>query len=838
MPDSGNHTDGWRAPDGGSPDPRRTPPERSALLRSHSPGSFSGVRGANQPPVAHYGSQVSPNVGPPQTHYGSPPGFQAGPTRAAWGESLYQQPSVVRPTSARDVVKRLHRNRWLGMLICSAVWAATVAVVTLIPPRFESSTILLVDTAAMKATAARYTSVEDVVSAFGLPKVANQAAVLRTVPAIAEAAATKLTADLPADQLALLPTTEVAGLVEWLRESAILITAEAGKDDADLIHITAKAGGPELASAVSTSYAESYMSMMRAAVARSREQALALQRGRVAEVGDELTALDDQLRTFIQNNGSISIEEDANRAATRISDLQTALDDARIAFSTHSATLETLESELDGLDLASLAERVGSSVESEITATQEQLTTAELSLEQYYSKYPELRADPSGSPQVMKLVNDVKAMRSRLDGLSAQYVREVMATGGVDLGSDSDGRAYVLNLRQQIAQQRVAKRASEARVAAINSRLAAFERSRSQFSSQSVSLTQIQRGRDLANTRLKTEIDRLGQLQVDEPTEFIKRIQSALAPDEQAFPNVKLFVLAGLFLGLLLGGGAAFGWSAIDSSVYGEEDLAQFGVPVFGNLPDLTRVVKKLVGRTSTVDVGGRVVSSRLVVMHAPQAAESAIIRKYAIGLAARTPRGGTILFTSADMGAGKTTLTANVGAALSLAGYRTLVIDADIFRPGQSETLGLTPRSSLDVETGAFGQGGGVEQFGGILQLLFGLKLRARIPSDGEAQAAQAAVHLARFYGQHFDYVLVDAPPTAASSIAAGIGRYAHTRVLVVGAGKTHTDLVRMSLAELQSMGSAATEIAINRMDMSEPTAVRSAYQQAQAYYGGAQME
>jgi uncharacterized protein involved in exopolysaccharide biosynthesis/Mrp family chromosome partitioning ATPase len=724
------------------------------------------------------------------------------------------------------------------MLFCSFVWAITVAVLTIVPPRFESSTILLVDTAAMEETAARYSSADDVVSAFGLPKVANQAAVLRTVPAIAEATAARLTTELPEEQRALLPTTEEAGLSEWLRESAILITAEVGKDDADLIHITAKARGGELASAVSTFYADSYISMMRAAVSKSRDQALEIQRARVADVGDELVAFDEQLRTFIQNNGSISIEQDANRAATRISDLQTALDDARIAFSTHSATLETLEAELDGLDLESLAERVGSSVESEISATQGQLTTAELSLEQYYSKYPELRADPSASPQVLKLVNDVKAMRSRLDGLSAQYVSEVMATGGVDLGSGSDGRAYVLSLRQQIAQERVAKRAAEARVAAINSRLAAFERSRSQFSSQSVSLTQIQRGRDLANTRLKTEIDRLGQLQVDEPTEFIKRIQSALVPPKQAFPNVKLFVVAGFLLGLLMGGGVAFGWSALDSSVYGEEDLAQFGVPVFGTLPDVARVVKKLVGRAPTVDVGGRIVSSRLVVMHAPQAAESAIIRKYALGLAARTPRGGTILYTSADTGAGKTTLTANVGAALSLAGYRTLVIDADIFRPGQSETLGLTPRSSLDIETGAFGHGGGVEQFGGMLQLLFGLKLRARIPADGEAQAAQAAVHLARFYGQHFDYVLVDAPPTAASSIAAGIGRYAQNRVMVVGSGKTPGDLVRISLAELQSMGAAATEIAINRMDMSEPTAVRSAYQQAQAYYGGAQME
>ncbi|NNE71301.1 MAG: P-loop NTPase, partial [Rhodothermales bacterium] len=622
---------------------------------------------------------------------------------------------------------------------------------------------------------------------------------------------------------------------EWLREDAIVITAEAGKDEADLIHIKATAAGPGLVAAMSSQYAASYMSLLRSAVLRQRDAALEAQRARVAEVGSELTALDEQLREFVQTTGSISIEADAQRAATRISDLQTSLDEARIAFSTHSATLETLEAEFEGLDLDRLADRVASSVESEISATQSQLTTAELSLEQYYSKYPELRADASSSPQVQKLVDDVAAMRRRLDALSDQYVREVMESGGLDLANDAEGRAYILRLRQQIAQERVAKRAAEARVAAITNRLDAFERSRSKFSEQSVSLTQLQRSRELTGDRLKDEIDRLGLLQLDEPTEFVKQIQAAIVPDRPAFPNVKLVLAIGFVLGILLGGGVAYGWSSIDSTVHGDEDLAHLGVPVRGRLPDLKRMVRKTVGKGETVDLGARIVSSKLVVVHAPQAAESALIRKYALGLVARTPRGGSVLFTSPDVGAGKTTVTANVAAALSLAGYRTLVIDADIFRHGQTAMLGLTTRSALDVHTGTFGPGGGVEQFGGMMQLLFGLTLRAHSPADSEAQAANAALNLARFYGQHFDYILIDTPPTSASSIAASVGPYTHSRVMVVGAGKTPKDLVAMALSELQSAGATPSEIVINRMDMSAPTAVRDAYQQARTYYGGA---
>ena len=750
--------------------------------------------------------------------------------RAAWAESLYQ-PRPSEAPSVRDVARRLHRNRILGVVACLTVWALAGAFVVLVPQKFAATTTLLVDTARMEATSAQYASADDVVSAFGQPKVANQAAILRTVPAIADTSAKRLIAAAAIG----LPTTDLESLSEWIREEAVKVNAETGKDEADLILVEARAPTPELSAAISGIYAESYMQLMRDAVSRQRSAALETQRARVVEVVDELSGLDQQLAEFWRENGTVSIEQDAQQAGQRISDLQTALDDARIAYSTHSATLEGLESELGELDLAQLAEAVASSAETEIATVTQHLTNTELELEQFYKKNPGLRADPSRSSEVMGLLREAESLRARLDRLGDQYVQQMVATGGVDLSASGEGRSYILNLRRRIAEERVAQRAAEARVSTIQSRIAAIRVSQSRYSTQSVSLTQIQRNRELADQRLKDEIDRLGALQADEPSEFIKRIQAAVIPTTPAFPNVKLILLAGFMLGILLGGGVAYGWSALDSTVHGPEDVASLGTPVRGQLPNLDSAARKVAGKARYVEQGGRRVSSKLVVMHAPQAAESALVRKYALGLAARTPRGGTMLFTSPDTGAGKSTLSANVASALSLAGYRTLIIDADIFRPGQAETLGLTSRSGLDVETGAFGPGGGVEQFGGMMQLLFGLTLRARIPADAEALAAHAAVHLAGFYGQHFDYVLIDTPPTSASSIAAGIGRFAHTRILVVGAGRTERDLVAMSLAELHAMDAPATEIAINRMDMSEPTAMRTAYQQAQAYYGGA---
>jgi polysaccharide biosynthesis transport protein len=755
------------------------------------------------------------------------------PGRAAWGESLYSDPA--RPITARDVKKRLHRRRGLGLLICLAVWLGAVAVVAFVPPRYKATTILLVDTARLGQTAARYSSADDVVSVFGLPTLANQAAILRSVPAIAETTAARVLAEVAPEDMDRLPSTDAQKLSEWLRESAVKILADGGQKEADLIRIEATAGGGELAALISSTYGDSYVRMIRDAVGRQRQSALDSQRARVAAAVDELNGLDQQLRQFWLDNGTASLEQDAASAATRISDLRTLLDDARINFSTHRATLESLESELSDLDLDRLADRVASSVEAEIATTNDQLAITELNLEQFYSKNEDLRSNPQQSPQVMQLLNDASVMKARLDDLADRFVNEVMATGGIDLTGNADGRAYVLSLRRRIAEERVAKHGAEARISAINARLAAFESSRTRYSEQAVPLVQIERGRDQADARLKAEIDRLGVLQVAEPADYVKRMQAAEIPDKPSFPNALLVLAGGFVLGILLGGGAAFGASSMDTRIYEASDLAPLGIPVRGTLPDLTKTVRKLFGKEKEVHAGNRIVSSNLVVLHDPHSPEAAMLRKYALGLAARTPRGGSILLTSADTGAGKTTIVANLGAALGLAGYRTLVIDADIFRNGQMKALGLTARSCLNLETGAFSSGGGIEQFGGALQLLFGVVLGSRKPSDSEAIAVQTAARLAQFYGEHFDYVLIDSPPTTASSIAAGIGPYANTRVLVVGAGHTSLELVELAVSELHSHGASPTEMAINRMDMDGPTAFRSAYQQAQAYYGSA---
>ncbi|MBO6575314.1 MAG: hypothetical protein JJ896_07865 [Rhodothermales bacterium] len=782
-------------------------------------------------PTDHQDRRLAPYRGP-----AADPRAGARPVRdTTWAETLYPTRIPEPQPGLLDVWKAIRRSRWHGIALAVSVWALVAVFLVVVPPRYKSSTVLLIDTGALAAIAETYAATDDAVSPFGLPKLANQAVILETSVQIADSATARLLRAVPVARLEELGLpVERAEIAEWLAEGAITIVAGDGKESADVIEVVASAPDATLAAQVSNLYAESYLSMIAQAVAGQREAALVQQRENVANASAEVASLDQQLGQFLRENGSLSIEQEAALAAGRLSELRGSLDDARIELSTHTARLSSLEGELDGLDFDRLAERIASSAEEEIAATHRQLAQIEISLEQFYAKNPELRQDPSGSRQVTELVNDARVLRDKLDLLSERYVQEIVATGGIDLAGDSEGRTYILNLRRQIAEERVAVRAAEARVRAIQGRISAYENSQTRYSDQSVTLAQLTRNKQAAETRLTSEIDRLATLQSDQTADYARRIAAAEVPEDAAFPNTAVIAVIGLMLGLLAGGGGAFARTRLLGRVYEAADLKPAGVMLGGMLPDLSRAAKRAAGADGKVWVGSRGMDATVVLASAPNSAEAAMVRKYALGLSSRTPGGGTIVFTSADSGVGKSLTVANVGCALALAGYQTLIVDADPYRQGLTRASGLSAACRLDAISGLFPDQGGLDRFPGALQLLFGLQLTARESANLEPALIARLVDAVSHYRQHFDFVLVDTPPVAASAIAAGLAPFAQRTVGVVGSGKTRRELLTMAVGELRTQGVELSELLLNRVRGHEDEAFGFAYSEAHRYYNG----
>jgi succinoglycan biosynthesis transport protein ExoP len=273
--------------------------------------------------------------------------------------------------------------------------------------------------------------------------------------------------------------------------------------------------------------------------------------------------------------------------------------------------------------------------------------------------------------------------------------------------------------------------------------------------------------------------------------------QEAVAP-RLAFVGA-MALLGGLACGLSL----VYVLDLMDDRFRSPEELKeQLGVPVLA-------IVRKL----DTLTSGG---PDALHVHTAPQSMEAEAFRTLRTTLSFSGSEMGRLAVTSAEPGDGKTTVLSNLGASFAQTGKRTLLIDADLRKPGlstlfQFRKLGglsevLQSQDSMDSMCRSRIQPTGVA---GLFILPCGPK-----PADpAELLSRERFDQLMAWADQKYDQVLIDCPPVMAASDAAIIARRTDGLMMVVQPAKNHRRLVIRAVEHLQAMEAPLLGIVANRV-------------------------
>lgn len=189
-----------------------------------------------------------------------------------------------------------------------------------------------------------------------------------------------------------------------------------------------------------------------------------------------------------------------------------------------------------------------------------------------------------------------------------------------------------------------------------------------------------------AATQYQTLFDRQQELTVNISLQRgqAEIVSKAKEPRSPTSPKPMRDALLGGFLGLLLGLGIAFLREHLDDRVRSREDVeAITGLPVLAELP---------------FDQGSAKDPARLAVLTQPRGALSEATRslRTSIGfLGVETPL-RRVLVTSAEKGDGKSLVSANLAATYAQAGFRTILVDADLRNPRLHAVLGGYDRELL----------------------------------------------------------------------------------------------------------------------------------------------
>lgn len=309
-------------------------------------------------------------------------------------------------------------------------------------------------------------------------------------------------------------------------------------------------------------------------------------------------------------------------------------------------------------------------------------------------------------------------------------------------------------------------------------------------------------------SRLK-ETDLTGLLR----TNNARVVDPALVPRGPVWPKTQTNLMISLLAGLVLGIAIAFAIEFLDSSVKTESDIKDvLGLTFLGVVPDVESTDSKKPGIAS---------HERDFYVYEKQRSQVAeccrTIRSNILFMSADKPI-KKLLVVSARPEDGKTTNAINLATTMALSGGRTLLVDTDMRRPRLHR---------------AFGVGADL----GLSNVLVGDRTLTEVtrqteianldllpcgpvpPAPSELLHSEAFNRLIEEMSRKYDRIIFDSSPMAAVTDASILSTHVDGVVLVVRAGVTSKDLVRVAIGQLRRANARILGAVLNGVDLRSRT-------------------
>jgi len=274
-------------------------------------------------------------------------------------------------------------------------------------------------------------------------------------------------------------------------------------------------------------------------------------------------------------------------------------------------------------------------------------------------------------------------------------------------------------------------------------------------------------------------------------------------PDHPVSPSLSIVAFICLLAGIGGGGVIVYVLDVLDDRFRSPDEMSeQLGSP-------LLAMVRQLETREG---IGGEV----LQVHMAPDAVESEAFRTLRTALAFSGDEVGRLVVSSAEPGDGKTTVLANLAVSCAQAGRKTLIIDADLRRPGLTKLFELRTEGGLSELLRS--EENGPDVFAqrirpsGINDLDI-MPCGPRPSDPSELLSGPGLADLIAWAETVYDQILIDSPPILAASDSAIVGRLVDGLVLVVQPEKNHRRIVLRAVEGVRALGVTLIGVVVNRL-------------------------